>query len=219
MQRLIFQNKWFFLPYLLILLIIGVFLVFFTKAEIQLYLNGYNSDFLDVFFKYLTNLGDGICLPVFLIIMLVVKRFRDGLYLVVVFLISGFVVQLLKRLVFHNIDRPVKYFGEAVHLHLVNGVDQLCCNSFPSGHSATAFGFYLCFAIVAKNKWIKLTMLVLACFVAFSRVYLSQHFLIDTFAGSLIGVITAIACYSWIYSLKGNWLDKNLKTIIHKRTE
>lgn len=213
MRQLIAQNKWFFLPYLLTLAIIGYFLLFFTKAQIHLSINKYHSDFFDIFFKYLTNLGDGIFLPVLLVILFLIARFRDGIYLVTVFLIGGFLVQFLKRIVFHDIARPIKYFGETAHLHLANGVEHYLNQSFPSGHSASAFGFYLCIAIVSKNKWIKLSMFVLASLVAFSRVYLSQHFLIDIFAGSLIGTITAMACYHWIFSLKGSWLDKNLRTI------
>jgi membrane-associated phospholipid phosphatase len=180
-----------------------------------LFLNSYNTPYFDVFFKYLTNLGDGICLPFFLLLT-IWYRLRDGLYLIVVFLLSGFLVQFLKRIVFSDIARPVKFFGDGAHIHFVQGVEQWCCNSFPSGHSATAFGFYLCFAIVSKHNWLKAAMLVLACLVAYSRVYLSQHFLIDIAAGSLIGVIVATACYPWIYSLKSNWLDKNLKTVIFK---
>jgi membrane-associated phospholipid phosphatase len=216
MRQLISDNKWFLLPYLLIVLAIGIILVIFTKSEIHIYINSCNSDFFDYFFKYLTNFGDGICLPFFLLLVVIAFKYRDGLYLLVVFLIAGLVVQLLKRTIFHEIVRPLKFFGDSVHLHLVNGVDQLSYNSFPSGHSATAFGFYLCFALIVKNNLLKISLLVLACLVAFSRVYLSQHFLIDIFAGSLIGVITAIACYFWIYSLKSSWLDKNLKTINFK---
>jgi membrane-associated phospholipid phosphatase len=217
MKQLLAQNRWFILPYLLVLAICAFFLIVFTKAQIHLYINSYHSDFFDVFFKYLTNLGNGIFLPVLLLILLVWGKFRDGLYLVSVFLIAGILVQLLKHLVFHDMARPIKYFGETVHLHLVNGVDQLCCNSFPSGHSATAFGFYLCIAVISKNKWIKLSMFILASLVAFSRVYLSKHFLIDIFAGSMIGAITAIACYRWIYSLKSNWLDLNLKSLNRRK--
>jgi len=213
MRQLISDNKYFFLPYLIVILVVGLILILFTKSEIHLFLNGFNSDFFDYFFKYITNLGDGICLPFFLIIILLVAKFRDGLYFTTVFLLAGFVVQLLKRTAFHDIVRPLRFFGDNVHLHLVNGVDQLYSNSFPSGHSATAFGFYLCFAIMIKNNLLKFSMLILACLVAFSRVYLSQHFLIDTFAGSLIGVITVLACHHWIYSIDGAWLDKNLKTI------
>lgn len=213
MLELFKRNRFFFIPYLLLLGSCGIVLLLVSKADIHLYINKFHSEFFDYFFRYLTNLGDGIFLPVLLVIILYTATFRDGIFLVAVFLIAGLVVQILKRTVFSDLVRPVKYFGESAHLHLVKGVEQLCCNSFPSGHSATAFGFYLCIAIVSKNNWVKLAMLVLASLVAFSRVYLSQHFLIDIFTGSFIGTITAIACYFWIYSLKGNWLDMNIKVL------
>lgn len=209
------RNKWFYIPYFILIGICGFSLIHFSKGEIHLWLNRFNSDFFDVFFKYLTNLGDGICLPAFLLIM-IWYRFRNGLYLVVVFLLSGLLVQILKHFAFHDMDRPIKFFGDSVHLHLVDGVHQLCCNSFPSGHSATAFGFYLCFAIVSKSNLLKIAMFILACLVAYSRVYLSQHFLLDIFAGSLIGVVVATASYPWIYSMKGLWLDMNLKQILFR---
>jgi Membrane-associated phospholipid phosphatase len=211
MLELFKRNRYFFIPYLLLLGICGFLLLSFSKASIHLYINKFHAEFFDYFFKYLTNLGDGIFLPVLLVIILYTAAFRDGIFLVSVFLIAGLIVQILKRTVFSDLVRPAKYFGESAHLHLVNGVEQLCCNSFPSGHSATAFGFYLCFAIIFKNRWMKLAMFVLASLVAFSRVYLSQHFLIDIFTGSIIGTITTLACYFWIYSLKGKWLDMNIK--------
>jgi membrane-associated phospholipid phosphatase len=216
MRQAILENKLFYVPYLFVLMVCGFFLVQFTKAETHIWLNSYNSSFFDIFFKYLTNLGDGISLPVLLLIA-VWARFRDGVYLVVVFLLSGFFVQVLKRFVFPDMDRPTKFLGENVHLHLVDGVKQHCCHSFPSGHAATAFGFFLCFAMISKRNWIKGSMFVLACLVAYSRVYLSQHFLIDIFVGSLIGTIVATTCYSWIYTLNGAWMDTNLKTIIAKK--
>lgn len=215
MKEMLRHNRWFYLPYLLILITCVYFLIRFNKADIHLFLNGYHTSYFDIFFRYLTNLGDGICLPFFLLLM-IWYRFRDGLYLVIVFLLSGFVVQFLKRFIFSDIARPAKFFGESAHIHFIHGVEQWCCNSFPSGHSATAFGFYLCFAIVSKRKWLKAVMLILACLVAYSRVYLSQHFLIDIVAGSFIGVIVATACYPWIYSLKSSWLDINLRTVIFK---
>jgi hypothetical protein len=131
-----------------------------------------------------------------------------------VFLASGLLVQVFKRFIFYNVDRPMHYFSDIASFHWVEGVERLCCHSFPSGHSASAFGFYFCFAVVSKKKWLKFAMFVLACLVAFSRVYLSQHFITDIMAGSFLGLITAFALYPWIYSLKYSWLDKNIKSII-----
>jgi membrane-associated phospholipid phosphatase len=120
-------------------------------------------------------------------------------------------------LIFADVVRPAKYFEGKHHLYLIEGVNQFFTKSFPSGHSATAFGIFICFAFVAKQNWLKVLMLILACIVAYSRVYLSQHFLIDAMAGSFIGVLTAIACYPWIYSLHKDWLNKNLLDISRKK--
>ena len=155
-------------------------------------------------------------MPIYILIMLTIS-YRDTVLLTVVFLLSGLVVQLLKHTVFVNIDRPVKYLEGSYQLHLVKGVGQYAHQSFPSGHSASAFGIFLCFALVVKQKWLKLCLFVLACLIAYSRVYLSQHFLGDILAGSLIGVITAIVCYPWIYSYNKDWLNKKLS--FHKKNE
>ena len=212
----LFRQNWFYVPYIIVMIICGFFVIQFPKAEVHLWLNQYHSAFFDNFFKYITNLGDGIFLPLYIAIMLMI-RFRDTILLVVVFLLSGLLVQVLKRLVFGDVARPMKYFQGNQQLHLVNDIHQYCCNSFPSGHSATAFGIFLCFALAVKQNWLKSVMLILACLIAYSRVYLSQHFLIDIMGGSLIGIITAIACYPWIYSIHKDILDKNLLIIARKK--
>ena len=45
----------------------------------------------------------------------------------------------------------------------------------------------------------------MACLVAFSRVYLSQHFLIDIFAGSMIGVSVTLTLYLVFYHDDQKW--------------
>jgi membrane-associated phospholipid phosphatase len=53
----------------------------------------------------------------------------------------------------------------------------------------------------------------LAALLAFSRVYLSQHFVEDAVTGAAIGTITAWVTYRWLYvspfSRKG-WLERSL---------
>ncbi len=213
----LFKHKWFYLPYLVAIFTGSFFLFIFTKSEIHLWINQYHNDFFDTFFKYITNLGDGIFLPVFLAIMLFV-RFRDSILLVVVFLLSGLFVQILKRLFFQDIVRPSKYFEGNHSIYFVPGVDQLCCNSFPSGHSATAFSIFLVYAMVTKYNWLKGTLFVFASLIAFSRVYLSQHFLVDVMAGSFIGVLTVIFCHPLINSFQKNWLNENILTVTRKKT-
>ena len=218
MRPPLLQQNWFYVPYIIVMIICGFFLIQFSKADVHIWLNQYHSAFFDIFFRVLTNFGDGILLPLYITIMLMI-RFRHAVFLVVVFLLSGLVVQLLKRFVFADVARPMKYFEGTHHLYLIKGVHQYCCNSFPSGHSATAFGIFLCFAMVAKQNWLKFLLFIFACLIAYSRVYLSQHFLIDAMGGSFIGVITAIACYPWICSIHKDWLNKNLLMILRKNNE
>lgn len=61
--------------------------------------------------------------------------------------------------------------------------------SFPSGHSSSAFAaastlFYF-------NRKIGVLALLLAAFIAFSRMYLFVHFPTDVFAGALWGIMSS----------------------------
>ena len=61
-------------------------------------------------------------------------------------------------------------------LHLVEGIDLHSVNSFPSGHSASAFALFLCLTIIIKNKALQPIFFTIACLVAYSRVYLRNTF-------------------------------------------
>jgi membrane-associated phospholipid phosphatase len=63
-----------------------------------------------------------------------------------------------------------------------------------------------------NSKRIGLLLLGIAVFTAFSRIYLSQHFLQDTLAGSILGISTSILIW-WVWDKK---LDKKLNKSIEK---
>jgi membrane-associated phospholipid phosphatase len=65
-------------------------------------------------------------------------------------------------------------------------------------------------ALFTKNKWIEFLLFSIALIVGYSRVYLSQHFFIDIYAGSIIGVSTTLVIYFLFRNLKAQWLDKSL---------
>jgi membrane-associated phospholipid phosphatase len=198
------NNLFFLIPYVIILLTAGFVLVIYSKPDIHIWLNGYNSGFSDWVFSHVTFLGNGIfviCIGV----LLLFYSLRSSVFLLTAYLSTGLVVQILKRFVFSDYQRPVKYFHDAVQLHLVDGVRLLNGHSFPSGHSASAFALFLSLAIISRNRYIQVICFILACTVAYSRVYLSQHFLGDIYAGSLIGVIGTLALYPVFYSKDLKW--------------
>jgi membrane-associated phospholipid phosphatase len=140
--------------------------------------------------------------------------FRKGLFILCTFLISSGLVQFLKRLVFTDNPRPVSLFRDlGLELHRVEGVKYLYHFSFPSGHSTTVFAMFIGLALMTKNKLLKLLLLISAYIIAYSRVYLSQHFLIDILTGSLIGTVSAFFIFYLTQNIKKAWIDKSILTI------
>lgn len=206
------SNNFFLLPYLVVLIILFPVLLIYTKPEIHLWINQHNSPLFDWFFKHLTFLGDGLFIIIPAIILLFFSL-RHFVFLVVTYFSTGLITQLLKRLFFEDVIRPSKYFHDLYSLHLVDGVNMLSGRSFPSGHSTSAFALFLCLALILRNRFVKSLCFLLACLVAFSRVYLSQHFLVDIIAGSIIGSFGAVAFYQIFYRDNRTWHAWNVQKL------
>lgn len=200
MFALIKKNSAFFIPYFIFLLAGGVILLLWSKTDINYYINQHNSPVADLFFSSWTCLGLGIMIiPVALILAFI--RFRYMVISVLGFLITVIINDSLKY-IFHA-PRPLVVFGQLHQsLHFVTGVEILSWNSFPSGHSATGFCMLCLLALYTKNNVTKMLYFVIALLIAYSRMYLSEHFLKDVYAGSFIGVSCALFTYSWIMNGK-----------------
>ena len=198
LKQIYLRTKAFTIGYFIVFLTTAILLILFPKAQIHLFINHLNSPTLDIFFKYLTYLGSGWALVTALLLLAIIyKRKAGGLLLSA--LIFNFFVQLLKHTV--KAYRPVKYFSlyyPDQHLHLVSGITQHYYNSFPSGHSATAMAIFFFLAFLTKRKWLQIIYLILAILIAYSRVYLSQHFLLDALIGSLIGYLSSYLGLWWV---------------------
>ncbi len=213
MKQVLYKNRFFLLPQLIFILISSLFLLLYTKPEIHIFLNSFNSPFFDGFFRLLTNLGDGIVyIPV--LIFLLTRNYKWALVFVVAVVISNIIVMLSKNLLFSNIYRPSKYFElyESYKLHLVEGVRLHSMKSFPSGHTTTAFTVFFMLALITRNNVLKFALFVVALLTAYSRVYLSQHFLIDIVVGSVVGSGSVIASCIYFMGLKKRWMNKSIIT-------
>ncbi len=194
-----------------VLLVIGASLIIlFNKGELELLINRkLTSPVLDVFFKYVTHLGDGLILLPLFILMLFIK-YRYAAFVAIMALYQLIIVHINKRIIFSNMPRP-KVFLEGHDLHFVNGVDIHSYNSFPSGHTATAFAVYFLLAILIDKKGWSIFLFFLSITIGFSRVYLMQHFIIDVYAGSIAGCLATLLAYFTIKKIdQKKVLDRKL---------
>lgn len=211
MKQLLKDNRFFFVPYLVFLVVCVYFLLTYSRPELHILTNKVNHPFFDQFFKYATHLGDGAMVAIITAILLFI-RFRYAIAFLIGSLAASGLVQFFKQVLLEDMYRPSKYFelNESYQLHLIEGVNLHSLHSFPSGHSTTAFNVFMMLAIVVKNKLLKSLCLILAATVAYSRVYLSQHFLVDITVGSVIGVVFILLAVWWSLKWEKSWLDKSV---------
>lgn len=196
--RKLLRTNWpFMLPYGLLLFGLGVSQILYRQGLILLEINRYYSPQADVFFKYFTYLGDGIFCVAVGVLFLFWSRAK-GILILISYVISGILAQLIKNFGFPEEPRPVEYFAKMLNsLHTVAGVELSHWNSFPSGHTTSAFALFALVAIWVKPPILKFLCLLIAAMVAFSRMYLLQHFLVDVYVGSILGTATA-----WVLFIK-----------------
>ena len=74
-------------------------------------------------------------------------------------------------------------------------------HSFPSGHTASAFA--AAFALWLQNRKLGVPALVLAAFIAFTRLYLYVHFPTDVLGGLVLGLVLGFFA-SWLVDSLAN---------------
>lgn len=203
-----------------VLAYVGNILLNNGKVQIHRAINAQvGNEFLDSFFKYITHLGDGLFA---FIIALVLAFFslRKSLYILLSYVGASFVSYIMKHWIYMNVSRPHFTFQYYVREELkeVEGVELLGLNSFPSGHALSAFALFFCLLFMSKNHVLKLLFFVLAFLAAYSRTYLSQHWLVDIYVGSIIGTLFSLLFYVVFYNqVSSQRFDTTLPKLLSKK--
>ncbi len=193
----------------------------YGKGPSHLMVNQWNSPLADVLFRYLTHLGDGAMFAVVIVVLSFIK-FRWALMELAAALMTLLLVFVTKQLLFNGMPRPLKYFENSETLHLVEGVKMHSMNSFPSGHTITAFAIFMILVLISRSNLLKTLWVVLAILAGFSRVYLSQHFMGDVLSGAIMGILIAVSSCALIDNLpifKAKWADSNLLQLSGKKND
>lgn len=180
---------------LAVLLITGLLItVFYSEAFVLFLINNHHSFLMNVFFINYTFLGDGVfalCLIILLHFWFNKKHMAKLTLLS--FLLCGFIVQLIKNST--RLPGIKLYFEPGRYYNFIDDISIINTNSFPSGHTATAFALAAVFVLTLRNKKLHLPVLGAAVLVAYSRIYLTQQSLTDVIAGAFIGTLSTVVCY------------------------
>lgn len=142
----------------------------------------------DTFMCFVTKLGNaGIIWIVLTVVLLVIPRTRKAGAVMTAALCIDLVLcnGILKNLVART--RPCDV-NTQIQLLIARPVDF----SFPSGHTAASFAAVAALYFSGERKLWK-PALVLACVIAFSRLYLYVHYPTDVLGGILAGMIAGYA--------------------------
>lgn len=195
----------FILLFLIWLVAGGLLLGWEQERWVYLAINKQHTTWGDLLFPYITHIGEGTVIIVCLLLLLLVRRFRTWKFALAMVLcnISPFLLtQAIKGIV--NAPRPLKYFQEAAWINRVTGQPANYDFSFPSGHSEGSFAF-LCFLsllLPGRYRLLGAVFFFMALSVAYSRMYLSQHFYADVYTGSVIGTLCCLISFALINPFK-----------------
>ena len=202
------QNAIFIALSLILVVVLGLALVYIPKGDLHLLLCDRHTPARDIFYRYYTHVAEWFPY-VLCVALLLFGRIGDGVLASSAMILSALTTQLFKHII--NAPRPVTWFAQHfpdLQLPLTEGVRMNQWYSFPSGHTTSFFAlaFVACILLTRKPRiprcpriLIQILLFALAAFGAYSRIYLSQHFAADVFAGVLVGTLITILCYAVFY--------------------
>jgi len=183
--------------HLLMAIAVMPFLIFYTKYDTLLAINGFNSPAADTLMYHITRLPE-LAMIVFVVVLSMFFERRIFLATVIAMSVCGLSILLFKHVLFSEYTRPFQWLdANHIRFHAVGGIRLHSNGSFPSGHTMSAFCALALAGFISKRASVQLLLFILACASAYSRVYVAQHFLMDVYAGGLIGYTTAFFFYTF----------------------
>ncbi len=151
-----------------------------TELEIIRRLQLIRTGLLDKLIGGITYIGDEMFFIIVAVIVFWCVDKRFGYRLINVYLLGCVTVEGIKSIV----RRPRPYTHDAI----VSVGKKTSGYSFPSGHSHSIANLSTQLSIRTKKAYVIAIVAVVSLAVAFSRMYLGQHYLTDVIAGLALGV-------------------------------
>ena len=161
------------------------------------FIQGMRTPVGDAVMCFITKLGNAgmIWIVLAVILLLIPKTRKTGIIILAALCIDLVVCNGILKNLFARI-RPCDV-NTQIQLLIARPDDF----SFPSGHTAASFAAVAALYFSGERKLWK-PALILACLIAFSRLYLYVHYPTDILGGILVGIAAGYAiiqqCYVWI---------------------
>ncbi len=141
------------------------------------------------------------------------RRAEDiGLHSVEAVVLSGAITGVTK--IVAGRARPYKDTANSLNFGFMRGFRHGEYESFPSGHTTSAFAFASVVSAETSHWWpgskwpIGVIFYGGAALTGVSRIYNQDHWASDVVSGAAIGTITGIKLYRWTHSHPNNRVDK-----------
>ncbi len=184
-------------------ILLCVFSYAFADIQTALWFNSLEKNWLYELLKKITLFGDSLSYLLGGLLLFVMFRNKkadtaySGLFLFSSVAVSGLTVDVIKYIA--GRARPKLYFSEQLF-----GFDffrwEHAWTSFPSGHSATALSVAMFLALLFP-RW-RFFWFFGGVIVAFSRIFLTQHYISDVIAGSFLGIVSTLLLYNHFFKSK-----------------
>ncbi len=159
-------------------------------------------------FSRITLFGDSLCYLVPGLLLYLLFRTgkphlaEGGRFLFVAVAVSGLAADTIKFIA--GRARPRLYFND--HLYGFSFFRyEPAWISFPSGHAATAFTAAFVLSTLFP-RW-RIILFGAAVLIAFSRLYLAQHYISDVIAGSFLGIASTLLLYNRYFKPKDHAIE------------
>ncbi len=141
----------------------------------------------DFFFQAITYFGDEIVFMAVAMILFWCVSKKEGYYILTVGFVGTIINQFLK--ITFRILRP---WDLDPSIGVVGNAKEAATGySFPSGHTQNSVGTFGSLAYIFKQRWVRITSVVLCVLVPFSRMYLGVHTLLDVIVSVVIALLLA----------------------------
>ncbi len=197
------ENRIFLIMITVFAVVGGILLLYIEQGDVIYFFSDNRTAAGNWIFRYGTKLGEEFAY-LFILLTLLFFSYRQAI-MVPILGLSVTIVSFIAKQIFSH-DRPYLYFNKQGIFETITTVDGVVlnggANSFPSGHTMSAFALFAFFAFCLPfKKGTAFALFTIALMVGLSRVYLVQHFFEDVYLGALIGTLIAMGWYFLQYRI------------------